>query len=178
VTSNNIPQDHRRHPAPFPLAEAQQLRQQNYSYHRIAAEIGWSFAQVRCYLIAHRDGRSAPESATSAPDDSSPRTLAHHQCPTSALDLSDLDQRLRVVEAFITTLQRHPAYLQPSERTSALPAHQRTTRQWLKRGTHLATDMAEALHRYAQQHGLEVRKVHDRALRHFFAQAHGEEAEE
>jgi hypothetical protein len=185
----SVPQDHRRHPAPFPLAEAQGLRQLGYSYHRIAAEIGWSFAHVRRSLIAHGDGRSAPERTESAPGDNSLSTLAHSQRTASALDelsltwpahpntsqcisasehidsaLKDLGTRLAVVEAFMLAQQRlnaSPAHSGALDRTEP-PV-------WVNRGTHMAADMIEAVKTYAQQHRLEIRQVLDLALREFFA---------
>jgi hypothetical protein len=166
-----MPQDHRRHPVAFPLAEAQRLRQIDYSCHRIAAEIGWSFAQVRCDLIAHRDGRSASECATSAPDDSSPHTPAYlntseHISASEHINsaLKDLGARRAVVEAFMHAQQQldaSPAHSGALERTEP-PV-------WVNRGTHLAVDLIEAVKTYAQQRRLEIREVLDLALREFFA---------
>jgi excisionase family DNA binding protein len=90
----------------------------------------------------------------------------------SAPHLDELNCRLQAVEAFVATMRQQPRlFSAPNGAPSAHPSAPKRT--WLKRGTHLATDMADALHDYAKQHRLEIREVLDLALREFFAHRGG-----
>jgi hypothetical protein len=78
------------------------------------------------------------------------------------------------VDAWLQAFQQQAH--QGAPRRTSVPERTRAP-AWIKRGTHLATDMAEALKDYAARHCLEVREVHDMALREFFAR-HNAPAEE
>jgi hypothetical protein len=93
---------------------------------------------------------SAPASHYIAPQPSTPQ-------------YDDRESRIAVLEAFMATLQRQPAYL-PSTPAIALD---RTEREWQKTGVELAADIRDALRDYAKAHGLQVREVLDQALRRY-----------
>jgi hypothetical protein len=141
-------------PSPQPLDKAIVDRLHNeakMSYRAIAKHLGTNYARV--YRAAHP-----------APSNGDHGTL--NSAPYSAPRLNDLEARVSVLEAFITTLQRQPPQMVGTPNGALRSAPTTATK---KRGFVIACDLSDALDAYAEASGLQVRDILDMALRRYLA---------
>jgi hypothetical protein len=198
-TNNNIPQKgHSRHAVDFDTVD--RLYAEGHSYRKIAEILGSNYAKVyRVHQAGHPDRKeqpvrrrhltpsngappSAPDSAPPVPIvwDATPERIevmgepmgAPDSAPESAPRLRDLEARVSVLEAFIATMQRHPAHVIGAPKGALQSAPIPATK---KRGFVIACDLSDALDRYADLSGLQVRDILDMALRRYLADVAGEE---
>jgi hypothetical protein len=130
----------------------------------------WHAMRMSAPAVHHSAPAPSPnrDDVTVRTDDPSP--LSAPEVHPSTLALAALESRLSVVEAFIATLQREPAYL-PTNGHGAPAVHHSAPapRRWQKTGAEFDATQRAQLQTYAKAHGLQVREVVYEALSAFFA---------
>jgi hypothetical protein len=147
-------------------ADALALRARGLTLRPIAEALGVSYSRVQRFFanLKKAEANGAPSTPKSAPTATLHKndTAVHLPVSSGAPQLERIEQRLAVLEVFVSTLQRQAL---PVNGAPAVPKGAPTT----KRGFVIARDLSGQIDAYAETHHLQVKQILDTALREFFA---------